>query len=144
MKGRYVPDIRGFGRLCEANYARLRQLLPVEELAPGMACQLDLLAGGVFLASIQVTGVDLSRYTQTVLLQQIRSSGPWLNDPRMQVRLYHDARMAEVLSAAGHVRIEAVYDYPNRQMHLPDEKHQINQFLGEWLQYCVRHRRAVL
>ena len=32
-----------------------------------------------------------------------------------------------------------VYPYPNEQMLQPDEKYQLNHFLGEWLGYCQRH-----
>lgn len=57
--------------------------------------------------------------------------------PRMTIRLYHDARMAEVLSSQDVRQIKPRYDYPNTKMHQQDEKQQINQFLNEWLQLCL-------
>ena len=56
--------------------------------------------------------------------------------PAMVVRLYHDARMAEVISSQDIKQIKPRYDYPNAAMHHPDEKQQINLFLKEWLQLC--------
>lgn len=59
--------------------------------------------------------------------------------PRMSIRLYHDARMAEVISSQDIHQVKPRYDYPNKHMHQQDEKQQINQFLNEWLQLCLTH-----
>ena len=56
----------------------------------------------------------------------------------MTIRLYHDARMAEVLSTQDIKQVKSRYDYPNNQMHQQDEKQQTNQFLNEWLHLCLR------
>ncbi len=137
-KRRYVPDIREFGCLCEANYRRIVLLFPV--LRAGPPWRLDLGCSARYLGQIEVNVEDHSRHTQTLLLRQTRAAGPWLNDPRLKVRLYHDARMAEVIGIGSHEQFDGVNDYPNRRMHLPDEKLQINRFLAEWLQFCLRHR----
>lgn len=57
----------------------------------------------------------------------------------MSVRLYHDAMVAEVCSTQQIYRFKARYDYPNKKLHQRDEKHQINQFLADWLRYCLAH-----
>ena len=62
---------------------------------------------------------------------------PWLPTPRLEVRVYHDARMAEVVGAEHARRFRSVYPYPNVDMHQPDEKSQLNLFLGEWLSHCL-------
>jgi hypothetical protein len=59
-------------------------------------------------------------------------------DPRMSIRLYHDARMAEVISTQDIRQVKPRYDYPNSQMHQQDEKQQTNQFLNEWLYLCLQ------
>jgi hypothetical protein len=56
----------------------------------------------------------------------------------MVIRLYHDARLAEVISNQDIRHIKPRYDYPNNQMHQPDEKQQINVFLKEWLQLSLQ------
>ena len=53
------------------------------------------------------------------------------------VRLYHDARTAEVIEIQKQRRFDPVYKYPNRKMRARDEKVQINKYLGEFLGNCL-------
>jgi len=64
--------------------------------------------------------------------------------PRMSIRLYHDARMAEVISSQDIHQVKPRYDYPNKHMHQQDEKQQINQFLNEWLHLCLAHGQVTV
>ena len=64
--------------------------------------------------------------------------------PRMSIRLYHDAQMAEVISSQGIFQVKPRYDYPNKKMHQQDDKQQINQFLNEWLHLCLEHGQVNL
>ena len=68
---------------------------------------------------------------------------PWSTRPALSVRLYHDARSAEVVEYQRDGYFRAVYDYPNRHMRLPDEKAQVNRFLGEFLSMCLVHGVSV-
>jgi uncharacterized protein YqiB (DUF1249 family) len=90
---------------------------------------------------------EVTRYTSLVTISQdinasftTKSSNELtlvnLLQPRMAIRLYHDARVAEVISSQDIHHVKPRNDYPNVLMHLPDEKQQINQFLKEWLQLC--------
>ena len=137
LKRRYVPDIARFGAICEANYVLLCKLL--KQFEAGAVVSYGLHVQDMSLGQIRLMVKESSRYTNLVMLEQIHTSGKWLNNPHLSVRLYHDARMAEVISAANHSRVEGVNGYPNKKMHLPDEKLQLNQFLAEWLNFCVSH-----
>jgi len=75
-------------------------------------------------------------YTTTLQVSQEHCL-TWLPVPKMEVRVYHDARMAEVIRAENARRFRGIYHYPNAQMHQPDEKNQLNLFLGEWLGHCL-------
>jgi ADP-ribose pyrophosphatase len=75
-------------------------------------------------------------YTTTLRVCQEHSL-PWLPVPQLEVQVYHDARMAEVISAEHARRFRSIYPYPNVFMHQPDEKAQLNVFLGEWLSHCL-------
>ncbi len=75
-------------------------------------------------------------YTTTLRISQEHCL-PWLPVPSMEVRVYHDARMAEVVGAQNARRFRSIYAYPNAAMHQPDEKAQLNLFLGEWLSHCL-------
>jgi uncharacterized protein YqiB (DUF1249 family) len=54
----------------------------------------------------------------------------------MKVRIYHDARVAEVLACQGIHSFQPFYPYPNPKMLQPYEKRRVNYFLGEWLSHC--------
>src|SRR5690606_28428797 len=77
------------------------------------------------------------RYTTT--LEVVMTSGfpLWSPAPAMQVRMYHDATTAEPLSYQGVRRLPVRSEIPNAQMLHPDEKHQVNDFLAQWLELCI-------
>lgn len=132
---RYRIDLSGQHAECEANYARLLRLLaPMEDRA---VLQLGLPDDD----TLQLTIAETFPYTQTVEVATV-GRGRWPMPPLM-VRLYHDARMAEVIACGGQRRPRPRYAYPNRKMFQPDEKEQWNRFLGEWLSHGLRHGRVL-
>lgn len=60
-----------------------------------------------------------------------------------EVRLYHDASVAEVIAWEGNRRFKARHDYPNPRMYHSDEKAQLNRFLGELLEFCLTQGRIL-
>jgi uncharacterized protein YqiB (DUF1249 family) len=62
----------------------------------------------------------------------------WLTDTGIDVRLYHDANLAEVVDNKG-IAMIPVNPYPNPDMLQKDEKQSLNNFLGEWLSFCLKH-----
>lgn len=138
---RYVPDLRRLGALCEGNYRRLERLRQVESM--GQPCsEFELHRNDTYLGRVRIQVLQSARYTETLLLEQIHNGGRWLNNPELTVRVYHDAGMAEVISWRREKRIAPVNDYPNRFMHHPDEKVQVNSFLADWLDFCLRFGHA--
>lgn len=130
---RYVPYVPDFLSLCERNYSQLRFFLPPQQ-RPGQGCLIHINAS----ESYQVEVLELCKYTTTVSIE-LRSQTVmgWLK-PRFEVRLYHDARLAEVVACQQVRQFRAVYNYPNVEMLLPDEKLQINLLLRDWLNLCSR------
>jgi uncharacterized protein YqiB (DUF1249 family) len=61
---------------------------------------------------------------------------------RGDVRLYHDASVAEVVKCQRYQSFSPRYEYPNVDMHQIDEKVQMNRFLGELLSHCLSHGRV--
>lgn len=61
----------------------------------------------------------------------------------LDVRLYHDASVAEVIACQGYRRFLVRHEYPNRHMHHQDEKSQLNKFLGELLAFCLISGRVM-
>lgn len=141
LKRRYVPDITRLGALGDGNYLRLLKLIPRD--LDDQTIEFQLTSDTQYLGRVRVRLIEACKYTDTVYLEQIHNAGKWLNNPQMTVRLYHDVGMAEVISCRRHRRIQGVNDYPNRFMHHPDEKIQINAFLAEWLDYCLKYGHAI-
>ena len=133
---RYVPDLRRFGALCDGNYMRLRRLRKLEAGGQPVS-EFELRRQDQYLGRVRIE-VQEAKFTETLLLEQVHNAGRWLNNPRLTVRVYHDAAMAEVISCYRDRQIAPVNDYPNRFMHHPDEKVQVNSFLADWLDYCLR------
>lgn len=135
MRERYTVDLAGLQSACEANYARLMQLLP-HMREEGTKRRVALSQGERLLGVMALEVTEACPYTTTLQVRQ-ENSLPWLPAPRMEVRVYHDARMAEVVGAENARRFRGIYQYPNADMHQPDEKTQLNVFLGEWLSHCL-------
>ncbi|MCE0489924.1 DUF1249 family protein [Pantoea sp. Mb-10] len=138
MKQRYTPDFPEMMRLCETNFAQLRRLLPRDDEA-GASVRYQVNG-----ARYQLTIEESTRYTTRVEIRQIAPTVSYWSLPAMSVRLYHDAMVAEVCSTQQIYRFKARYDYPNKNLHQRDEKHQINQFLADWLRYCLAHGAVAL
>ncbi|AJE16905.1 DUF1249 domain-containing protein [Stutzerimonas balearica] len=132
---RYRVDLRELQAACEANYLRLTRLLP-EMREVGATRRIALSQGDLALGVLTLEVLESCPYTSTVQVSQAQCLS-WLPVPKMEVRVYHDARMAEVVRAENARRLRSIYAYPNAQMHQPDEKSQLNLFLGEWLSHCL-------
>ncbi|CNE47560.1 DUF1249 family protein [Yersinia nurmii] len=133
MSKRYTPDFPEMMRVCETNYAQLRRLTPrTDEVNESMAYQVNS-------TRYRLTILESTRYTTVVEIVQTAPIVSHWGLPSMSVRLYHDARVAEVCASQQISRFKASYDYPNKKLHQRDEKHQINQFLADWLRYCLAH-----
>lgn len=138
MKRRkYVPDLVGMGATFDGNFQRILKLLRLTEGKESIEIPLNV--GSRYVGKVKLNVIETTKYTDTILLEQVAAAGKWLNDPRMTVRIYHDASVAEVISSHGHTRVEGANDYPNRFMHHPDEKSQLNTFLAEWLSFVLTY-----
>lgn len=88
-------------------------------------------------------GVDVRERTPYTLLLVLTSGtsgdSPFTPKTELQVRMYHDARVAEVVMIQGVRNINSHYDYPNLEGRLPDEKRQGNRLLAEMLSFCHRN-----
>ncbi|MFP6846400.1 MAG: DUF1249 domain-containing protein [Thalassolituus sp.] len=137
IRKRYVPDLQELAALCEANYVRFLKLLPDSE--EGSERVFAITYDSENRAQVRIRVQEQHPYTTMLEVIQEGLSPAWIQPPSMQVRLYHDASMAEVLSYQNQHRFDGRYKYPNPQMRLPDEKVQLNRFLADWLDHCLRH-----
>ncbi|MBI2779765.1 MAG: DUF1249 domain-containing protein [Gammaproteobacteria bacterium] len=123
----------------EANFERLMWLIPGIQNMEGLA-----LSEGRDLMDLQLEVVERCRYTLTIALTHyFRSDGVLVSDPYMKIRIYLDARVAEVLSYQNH-RFQFLHPSPILNELNLCEKRQINKFLGEWLDYCISQGHGFL
>lgn len=92
--------------------------------------------------TMEIIIVEAFKYTCTLEIVQHPEFKQWMTNPSMLVRVYHDASTAEVVSYQGHRNLLPRYSQPNPNMYHPDEKMQVNQFLGEWLTHCLNVGRS--
>ena len=132
VKKAYHVDLADLMRTYETNYAKLNALLPLGAKVGDLRCYqaADM--------AYQIQVVEVTKYTTLVDICQ-SDDIPVFPLPKMSVRLYHDARVAEVCECEHLKRVNARYEYPNDKMVQQDEKVQLNRFLGDWLSFCLRH-----
>jgi len=153
---KYHPKLSTLMNLCEVNYMLLIRLLASNNNEETIGNERNFFISDFLTYSIKT--LEITRYTSLISICQEMPNAKQVNvghdinleeenkkglcssilHPKMTIRLYHDARMAEVISNQDIRQVKPRYDYPNSKMHLPDEKEQINQFLKEWLQLCLK------
>lgn len=133
LHGIPAKNFAGLMEIYECNYIRIRNLVPdIEALPDNVISRVD----GVLDLHLRV--IERCRFTTTFSLTY------WFTDsegrfpaPDMQVRMYHDAQVAEVISCGRRRgRRHALY---NRMYHSYSllEKWRMNRFLQKWLGYCL-------
>jgi len=129
---------------CESNYQRLRQVFPdmaVDQRRLGLTNSPD--------REVLLSVKERTPFTTLLVIEERvkPSSGSgradWHKPPVLTVRMYHDAKLAEVVSCDAMRGIKPKNEYPNRKMLQRDEKAQWNRFLEEWLTVCQKQGYVV-
>ena len=154
---RYKVDLASHMAECDANYRRLQQLLPKmrsgelpvtrllladrpAEVSPYVV--FEILEQGPYTTTLKITLSTTLDVNEHSSVDESDDSFPWMSlasAPQMTVRVYHDAQSAEIVSYQNQTRFHGIYEYPNLRMRQPDEKIQLNRFLGEFLSLCLHH-----
>lgn len=119
--------------LYESNYIRLGWILPDVRAIEGR--QVSRAPNDV---GLHLEVIDRSRYTTTLNLSYVLSSdaGPVVT-PDLQVRVYHDARLAEACDSAQSHRHDALKRLRAALWRELDERWSRNVLLNKWLEYCA-------
>lgn len=134
---RYRINLLQLQTLCEENYARLMQLSRASSNAANDTLRLTMVLPKT--GKVELVFWQQGRYTTDMQLQ-FAAEHPLLaklNRVELVARLYHDMRLAEVIGMARQKRPQARQPYPNAAMQQPDEKHQWNRWLNEWLRHML-------
>lgn len=114
----------------ENNYRHLLQLIPnLKDIQENKQLRLNN------IEQLIITIQEQHRYT-TIINIEHQFQDALLPDLTMIIRIYYDARMAEVIGFQGCTHIQPNYPYPNPSMHQPLEKCQINHLFDDWLKHC--------
>lgn len=136
----YVTDLKSLQAECSANYLRLARL--VDDLEAGAVREVPLSGHAGRFGTLWLEVAECAPYTTILRVAQTGVLDGIIDSPRMTVHLYHDVRMAEVTDFQRQRHFHGRYRYPNPRMHQPDEKLQLNRFLGEWLEHGLAHGHA--
>jgi len=146
--------------VCDANYIRLLKLLGNSRSLNRRLVTMPQIGIGANREQVTVSieVVEEFKYTSTVSVKQLltkhcigknsdknssnivsinKDQSALYKAPEMIIRVYHDAKTAEVMSYQNQKYFKAVYPVPNKFMYQRDEKEQLNLFLAEWLNLCI-------
>ena len=136
-----APPVRSFAALMdlyETNFMLMRRLMP------GMAAQSGTLVseGGDGLP-LHVEIIEQGRFTTVVRLfyQLPREDGGVDEAPDLQVRVYHDARVAEAVT--GRLRGRGCSAHGQAGERCLDVRWRLNRFLYKWLRYLLHRRQRI-
>ena len=117
--------------LYETNYIYRRRLMPERESIGEEAVSSP--DGGV---DLHLRVMECCPYTTTLSLTHLFDDGS-VTAPDLFVRVYHDARVAEVLpdSPLHHFRLWNADEQPDPRS--LTWRWEVNRFLNRWLRYCL-------
>ncbi|TAN50641.1 MAG: DUF1249 domain-containing protein [Methylococcaceae bacterium] len=120
--------------VCETNYFKLLRLLPdlqgVEQaVLEGDKCGQP---------ALHIRLLERTPYTVTVELSHVFAAGAVM-EPAVQVRVFLDAKLAEVLSTAATPPARTALPKNPPAVAVLDYKWRLNYFLEKWLDHCLRH-----
>lgn len=140
---RYQVDLSSYMACCESNYARLLRLMP--ERTDKTHWRYHLQQGDHDI-DLDLSVIEDTPYTSLVEVRRSDKQHDWDSSPRLHVRLYHDAQMAEVIfwwdNQTRHKASQPRYEYPNSQAYQRDERIQFNKFLHDWLIHSQENGRS--
>ncbi|MBC7984191.1 MAG: DUF1249 domain-containing protein [Candidatus Obscuribacterales bacterium] len=123
--------------LYESNYIRLRQL--VDDLGRMRDEYVSIPKDD---CPLRLTVEERGRYTTTFTLTYLfgmdgsGNGDEAATDPDLQVRVYHDARLAEALRSASAHRHHLLTALRQRVSGELDDRWRRNMMLNKWLDYC--------
>lgn len=129
---KYKPSLTEYMSLCATNYAKMLPLIRSKDDEKKLH-RYALGENGELIFK----QIERASYTETYevsLIQEVES----LENQICRVRLYHDAKVAEVIANSHPLMLAPNHVYPNKKMKMPNEKIQLNRFLGEWLNFCLQ------
>ena len=127
-------------RLYERNYQKLVSFFPLNKTENQIHY---LIPEGPLNYEIRITCKKLSKHTSIIDIKKSKSFS-LMQDTRIEIFIYHDAKMAEVRKFNDKKQFWLRNQYPNKNMLSRDEKFQWNYFLEEFLTHTKKHGLSIL
>jgi len=125
-----LPSEKPLMVMYEENYRALARLVP------DMGVDTAILSSSREFPDLHMNVVERGKYTLTIAFLHALDDTEIVPDMYLKVKVYHDARVAEVLTYQNKTGFSRIYTYPNKQLRYPIEKRRVNQFFSEWLAFC--------
>ena len=126
--------------LYEINYLKLIKLFPVQKSEKYLNF---IIPEGVNNSEIRISIDKSSQHTSKLTLYKSNLLRH-MEDTKMEIYIYDDARMAEVRRFNGKSQFWLRNKYPNKNMLSKDEKFQWNIFLSEFLTHAQLHGLSIV
>lgn len=122
-------------RVCETNYAKLLQLLPDLTRLEQVALEDD--SGK---PALHARLLERTPYTLTLELTHYFPANNAIHpEPAVQVRVFLDAKLAEVMCADSKPSVYSALQRNPTPKAVLDYKWRLNYFLEKWLDHCLHH-----
>jgi len=121
-------------QMCASNYQKLLKLMPelltLKEVAVGVA---------INNTPLHITVIENTPYTMMIELNHcFNLSKDESLEPAVQVRIYLDAQLAEVMSDQAHSSIAVAFKDKSLSKDIMNYKWRLNYFLQKWLDHCLK------
>lgn len=126
--------VRSFANLMELyenNYIFIRRLVPELDRLP-----VDVVSRVAGAVDLRLTIQERCRYTTTLTLTHV-FDGDVGTSPDLEIRVYHDARTAEVLPSSSFKSFGLWERQPQPDPRSLAWRWEVNRFLFRWLRYCL-------
>lgn len=121
----------GLMDLYERNYINMRRLIPI--MPPAGIKLVSRVPEGL---NLYLEVIERFRYTSELsLTYYFLKEGEFIAEPDLRIRVYHDARMSEVMSA--HLRRWPAFEAEETSKTPLHVRWHMNRFLYKWLNYCL-------
>ncbi len=121
-------------KICESNFQKLFCLIPD-------LCSFKKHATGNTenKPTLYVNIIERSKHTLTVELSHCFNHNlENLMEPAIKIRIYLDARIAEVLRDYKRTDVSQVFKDPGQSVEIMNYKWRLNYFLQKWLDHCLQ------
>jgi uncharacterized protein len=119
--------------LYESNFIRLGWLVPDLRRLAG-----SLVASVAGEPALELSVVEQCRYTTTLTMNYLfGEGGTATREPELEIRVYHDARLAEACGTAAAPAHPGLRQLAARVPRSHGHRWSCNMLLNKWLEYCA-------